>query len=242
MVQLNEDILEHSGGSWHAPPAAVEWAAGPRGARTRHPGRARGAPALGVQGPPHAADARWLAAARSGPRVRRGVQAPRAGGAIPRRSPEAAGRGPGRGVACPQRAAARAASPAARFPLVCFDDDSDVLARNFDRVAEMLGLAPATEEEPFFTDDLRRMDAEPVRAAAGRERALRGAARARALRSGAVLVSAIRVTQAIVRPFRRETVTSQVRRVSTWAHGPSPPSSAHGVGRPAVERAAHGAA
>ncbi len=46
--------------------------------------------------------------------------------------------------------------------MVCFDDDSDVLARNFDRVAEMLGLAPATEEEPFFTDDLRGIDAEPV--------------------------------------------------------------------------------
>ncbi len=49
------------------------------------------------------------------------------------------------------------------FPVVCFDDDSDVLGRNLDRVAEMLGLAPPTEDEPFFTDDLRRMEeAEPA--------------------------------------------------------------------------------
>jgi hypothetical protein len=48
------------------------------------------------------------------------------------------------------------------FPVVCFDDDSDVLASNLDRVAEMLGLAPGTDEEPFFTDELRRMEAEPA--------------------------------------------------------------------------------
>ena len=47
---------------------------------------------------------------------------------------------------------------------------------------------------------------------------------------GEALVSAILVTRAIVRPFRRTTLTSHVRRVSTWAHGPSRPSSAQGSG------------
>ena len=116
------------------------------------------------------------------------------------------------------------------FPIVCFDDDSDVLARNFDRVAELLGLAPPTEDEPFFTDDLRGMRRGAGGAAGRRARALRRAARARALKVRRLLVSAIRVTRASVRPFRRETVTSHVRRVITWTHGPSPPSSAHGVG------------
>jgi hypothetical protein len=49
------------------------------------------------------------------------------------------------------------------FPVVSFDDDSAVLARNLDRVAEILGLATPTEEEPFFTDDLRRREGEPGR-------------------------------------------------------------------------------
>ena len=162
VVQLNEDILEHSGGSWHAPPADGGVGAGPRRARTRHPRRACGAPAMGVQGPAHAADARWLAPARSGPRVRGGVQAPRAGGAIPRRSSGPAGRGPGRGVACLQRAAAGAAPPQRV--------SRGLLRRRLrrpgpepgSRLRRCSGWRPPPRTEPFFTDDLRRMEAEPA--------------------------------------------------------------------------------
>jgi hypothetical protein len=161
VVLLNEDILEHSGGSWDAPPAAVEW-------EPVHVERARGIlseyaehPLWGFKDPRTlltldgwlrlVPDLEFVGVFRHPARVARSL----------------AGR-PALQVEDPVEVwrvyNARLLELHRRraFPVVCFDDDSDVLARNLDRVAELLGLAPPTEAEPFFSDDLRRMEAEPA--------------------------------------------------------------------------------
>jgi len=161
VVVLNEGILKHSGGSWRAPPVAVEW--GPdhvehaRGILGEHAGR----PLWGFKDPRTlltldgwlrlVPDLEFVGVFRHPARVARSLAS----------RPKLQVEDPvelwrfhnARLLELHRRSA---------FPMVCFDDDSDVLARNFDRVAELLGLAPLTEEEPFFTDDLRGIDAEPI--------------------------------------------------------------------------------
>jgi hypothetical protein len=157
VMQLNEDVLEHSGGSWNAPPADVEW--GPahveraRGILREHAAR----PLWGFKDPRTlltldgwlrlVPDLEFVGVFRHPARVARSLAG----------RPALRVEGPvelwrvynERLLELHRRSA---------FPVVCFDDDSDVLGRNLDRVAEMLGLAPPTEDEPFFTDDLRRME------------------------------------------------------------------------------------
>lgn len=161
VVRLNEDILKHSGGSWRAPPATVEWVPDhvehARGILGEHAGR----PLWGFKDPRTlltldgwlrlVPDLEFVGVFRHPARVARSL----------------AGR-PKLQVEDPvelwrfHNARLLELHRRSAFPLVSFDDDSDVLARNFNRVAELLGLAPPTEEEPFFTDDLRGMDAEPA--------------------------------------------------------------------------------
>jgi hypothetical protein len=162
VVVLNEDILKASGGSWRAPPAAVEW--GPdhveRGIAIL--GEQSERPLWGFKDPRTlltldgwlrlVPDLEFVGVFRHPARVARSLAG----------RPALRVEGPvelwrvynERLLELHRRSA---------FPVVCFDDDSDVLGRNLDRVAEMLGLAPPTEDEPFFTDDLRRMEeAEPA--------------------------------------------------------------------------------
>jgi hypothetical protein len=161
VVVLNEDILKASGGSWRVPPAEVKW--GPdhvqRGIAIL--GEQSERPLWGFKDPRTlltldgwlrlVPDLEFVGVFRHPALVARSL----------------AGR-PKLQVEDPvelwRSHNARMLEQHRRraFPVVCFDDDSDVLARNFDRVAEMLGLAAATDEEPFFTDDLRGIDGEPV--------------------------------------------------------------------------------
>jgi hypothetical protein len=161
VMRLNEDILEHSGGSWHAPPPAVQWGPG-------HVERARGIlgeyaerPLWGFKDPRTlltldgwlrlVPDLEFVGVFRHPARVARSL----------------AGR-PALQVGDPvevwrlYNARLLELHRRSAFPVVCFDDEAGVLARNLDRVAEMLGLPPLTEEESFFTEDLRRMEAEPA--------------------------------------------------------------------------------
>jgi hypothetical protein len=160
VVRLNEDVLAASGGSWHAPPPRVEWSAA-------HLDRARAL--LGE----HAGRPLW------------GFKDPRTlltlegwGGLVPDLEPVGVFRHPAR-VA--RSLAGRPGLPVQDpievwrlynvrlldlqrrrpFPLLCFDDQPEILARNLDRAAEMVGLTARVEEEQFFTEDLRRTEAEP---------------------------------------------------------------------------------
>jgi hypothetical protein len=46
------------------------------------------------------------------------------------------------------------------FPIVCFDDEPATLEAKLREAGEAVGLGPAPEDEPFFTDDLRNAPAE----------------------------------------------------------------------------------
>ena len=161
VLRLNEHILRDSGGTWDAPPAVVRWT-DERFARAREilAGYA-GRPVWGFKDPRTlltvegwqrlVPDLEFVGIFRHPARVARSlasrpelpVQDPlRAWRVYNERLLELHRRGP--------------------FPVLSFDDDAEALQRNFDRVAGMLGLAAESEEEPFFTGDLRRMDAEPT--------------------------------------------------------------------------------
>jgi hypothetical protein len=161
VVVLNEDILKRSGGSWRAPPAAVEWAPDHVERGIAILGELSEHPVWGFKDPRTlltldgwlqlVPDLEFVGVFRHPARVARSLASrPK----LPVEDPVELWRSHNARLLEVHRRSA--------FPIVCFDDDSDVLARNFNRVAELLGLAPATEEEPFFTDDLRGVDAEPV--------------------------------------------------------------------------------
>ena len=187
MVLLNEDILKRNGGSWRAPPAAVEWA--PDHVERAHAILAEhaGRPLWGFKDPRTLLTLDgWL---RLVPDLefagvfRHPAQVARSLASRPKlqvEDPVELWRSHNAWLLEQHRRSA--------FPIVSFDDDPDVLARNFNRVAELLGLAPPTEEEPFFTDDLRGMRRGGGGAAGRRAGALRRAARNRALKVHAAAV------------------------------------------------------
>ena len=161
VLLLHGAILKHSGGSWRAPPARVEW--GPD--HVEHAitilGKHSWRPLWGFKDPRTlltvdgwlrlVPDLEFVGVFRHPARVARSLAGrPR----LPVEDPVELWRLHNARLLELHRRSA--------FPMVCFDDDPDVLARNFNRVAELLGLAPPPEEEPFFTDDLRRLDVEPI--------------------------------------------------------------------------------
>jgi len=161
VVLLNEDILKRNGGSWRAPPAAVEWAPDHVERGIAILGELSERPVWGFKDPRTlltldgwlqlVPDLEFVGVFRHPARVARSLASrPK----LRVEDPVALWRSHNTRLLEVHRRSA--------FPIVCFDDDSDVLARNFNRVAELLGLAPATEEEPFFTEDLRGIDTEPV--------------------------------------------------------------------------------
>ena len=161
VVVLNEDILKRNGGSWRAPPEAVEWAPDHVERGIAILGELSERPVWGFKDPRTlltldgwlqlVPDLEFVGVFRHPAQVARSLAS----------RPKLRVENP---VALWHFHNARLLEVHRRsaFPIVCFDDDSDVVARNFNRVAELLGLAPATEEEPFFTEDLRGIDAEPV--------------------------------------------------------------------------------
>jgi len=160
VVRLDEDVLEASGGSWNAPPAHVGW-------EEAHYERARGLlreyagrPLWGFKDPRTlltldgwsalVPDIELVGVFRHPARVARSL----------------AGR-PELPVADPLelwRVYNERLVELHRgrdFPLISFDDEPADLARSLDRVAELLGLTGPADEEPFFKEDLRRMETEP---------------------------------------------------------------------------------
>jgi hypothetical protein len=161
VLRLNEGVLLHSGGSWDAPPAAVRWS-------DAHFDRAReilaeyaGRPLWGFKDPRTlltfegwqalVPDLELVGVFRHPARVARSLAS----------RPELPVADP---VGVWRRYNERLLELHRRrpFPLLSFDDDTDALERNLDRVAGMMGLAARSEDEPFFAQDLRRQDAEPM--------------------------------------------------------------------------------
>lgn len=161
VLRLNEEILRHSGGSWDAPPPAVEWS-------PEHFDRAReilaeyaGRPLWGFKDPRTLLtvegwqrllpDLEFVGVFRHPARVARSLAS----------RPELPVQDP-LGVWRAYNERLLELHRRRPFPVLSFDEDTDVLERNFDRVAEMLGLATEADEEPFFTEELRRFDADPT--------------------------------------------------------------------------------
>ena len=161
VVVLNEDILKDSGGSWRAPPTTVEWSPDHVERATAILGEHSERPLWGFKDPRTlmtldgwlrlVPDLELVGVFRHPARVARSLASrPK----LQVEDPVELWRAHNTRLLEVHRRGA--------FPIVCFDDDPDVLARSFDRVAEILGLAAPTDEEPFFTADLRRIDAEPT--------------------------------------------------------------------------------
>jgi hypothetical protein len=161
VLRLNEELLRHSGGSWDAPPAEVEWSEphfhraheilaeyadrplwgfkDPRTVLTLE-GWLRLLPDLELVGIfRHPARVALSLASRPDLPVQDPVGVWRT---YNERLLEWHRRRP--------------------FPVLSFDDDTATLERNFGRVAEKLRLAPEAAEEPFFTEKLRHMEPEPA--------------------------------------------------------------------------------
>jgi hypothetical protein len=158
---LNEQVLMHSGGSWSSPPAVVDWTPG-------HLERARtilakyaDKPLWGFKDPRTlltlegwlrlVPDLELVGVFRDPARVARSLaERP----SLPVEDPIGLWRTYNTRLLELQRSRP--------FPLLCFDDEPDVLAQKLDRIAESLGLHEPTDEEPFFTVDLRRPDSVAV--------------------------------------------------------------------------------
>lgn len=159
VMRLNEAVLRDSGGSWREPPAAVQWSAERLDEARAILAEYAGRPLWGFKDP------RTLLTFAGWQRLLPDVELV---GIF--RHPASVARSlasrPNLPVDDPlglwqtynQRLLALHRERP--FPVVSFDDDADVLERNFARVAETLGLEPGAGES-FFTEKLRGGDAEP---------------------------------------------------------------------------------
>lgn len=159
--RLNEDILEHNGGSWAAPPPVVEWAEGHFERGREILGEYAGRPVWGFKDPrtllTHQGwqqlvpDLEFVGVFRHPGRVARSLAARKE---LPVEDPIGVWR-----VYNERMLDLYRRRP---FPVLSFDDDAQTLERNLDRIAQTLNLPGATGEEPFFTEQLRRLDSEPA--------------------------------------------------------------------------------
>jgi hypothetical protein len=158
ILRLHEDLLRHSGGSWHAPPAAVSWT-------DAHLDRARailrehaGRPLWGFKDPRTlltlagweqlAPDVELVGIFRHPARVARSLASRPE---LPVEDPIGLWRTYNQRLLELQRRRP--------FPLLSFDDDPALLERNLERTAQALGLSEPAAGEPFFAEELRRQDA-----------------------------------------------------------------------------------
>ena len=158
VMRLNEDVLNDSGGSWREPPAAVTWSAQRLDQARVILGEYAEHPLWGFKDP------RTLLTFDGWERLLPDLELV---GIF--RHPSSVARSlasrPNLPVADPlglwktyneRLLALHRRRP---FPVVSFDDEPDVLAHSFARVADALGHEPAGES--FFTADLRTGGAEP---------------------------------------------------------------------------------
>ena len=161
VVELNEDVLQSSGGAWHTPPAVVTWSA-------EHQQRARdllaehaGQPLWGFKDPRTVLTlGGWRELAPDLERVgvfRHPLQVARS---LQRRN----GMGTEDAVALWQayNQALLAELRRQAFPLVCFDEEPATLQDKLLGAARALGLQERPGDERFFTPELRRAEPTPV--------------------------------------------------------------------------------
>jgi hypothetical protein len=154
MMSLQADILQHSGGQWDDPPPVVEW-------KPEHFETARRMLAQ------HSAQPVW---GFKDPRTLLTIEGWRQ--LVPDLQPVGIFRHP---LSVAHSLAHRNKFPIEKglglwetynrrlvelhredpFPIVSFDEDAAVLQAKLQRVGEMIGLAPSSAGEPFFTDELR---------------------------------------------------------------------------------------
>jgi hypothetical protein len=161
VLRLNEQLLRDSGGTWDAPPSVVRWTEAHFDQAREILAEYAGRPLWGFKDPRTLLttggwqrllpDLEFVGVFRHPARVARSLAS----------RPELPVQDP-IGVWRAYNERLLELHHRRPFPVLSFDDDADVLQRNLDRVAEMMGLAAEAEEEPFFTEDLRRMEAEPA--------------------------------------------------------------------------------
>jgi hypothetical protein len=161
VLKLNEDVLRNNGGSWDSPPVEVRWT-------EEHFDRAReilgeyaGRPLWGFKDPRTlltldgwqrlVPDLAFVGVFRHPARVARSLASRPE---LPVQDPVGVWRTYNERLVELHRRRP--------FPLLSFDDDTEVLEGNLDRVAVMLGLDAEPEAERFFAQDLRRQDAEAM--------------------------------------------------------------------------------
>jgi hypothetical protein len=156
--RLHNQMLRDSGGSWHAPPAVVEWRPGhfdyARSILAKHSGHA----VWGFKDPRTllvlegwqqlVPDIEYVGVFRHPARV---AQSLAARPEMPVENPFELWR-----VHNVQLLEIRRRVP---FPLLCFDDEAATLARKLEQAAKALHLADEATGEPFFAPRLRRVEA-----------------------------------------------------------------------------------
>jgi hypothetical protein len=157
VMRLHGDVLRDSGGSWHAPPATVEWGTGHLQRARAILGEYAAQPLWGFKDPRTlltidgwlqlVPDMEFVGVFRHPARVARSLAArPQ----LPVEDP----------IGLWSRYNERLLELHQRrpFPVVSFDDDAETLERNLTRMAAELGLSADATQEPFFRAELRRMD------------------------------------------------------------------------------------
>ena len=161
VLKLNEEVLRHSGGSWDSPPAEVQWS-GEHFERARAIlGQYAERPLWGFKDPRTVLtlegwqrlvpDLEFVGVFRHPARVARSLASRPE---LPVQDPVGVWRSYNERLLEVHRA-----QP---FPLLSFDDETEVLEANLERVAGMLGLDAEPDDERFFAQDLRRQDAEAI--------------------------------------------------------------------------------
>ena len=159
IMRLQDDILERNGGSWDQPPPVVEW-------KPEHFDAARGLlaahadhPVWGFKDPRTlltfdgwkqlVSDLQPVGIFRHPLRVAQSLETRNQLGVD--KSLELWKAYNGRLVELARQ------EP---FPVICFDEEEDVLHEKLLKAGEMIGLDPISSDEPFFTDELRHAAAE----------------------------------------------------------------------------------
>jgi hypothetical protein len=157
VLRVNEAVLQHSGGSWHSPPAAVRWTDEHLDQAAAILQEHSGRPLWGFKDPrtllTHAGweqlvpDLDFVGVIRHPARVVRSLASRPE---FPVADPVGLWRTYNQHLLELHRRRP--------FPLLSFDDDTEVVERNLERVAQVLGLASESPGEPFFAPELRHQD------------------------------------------------------------------------------------
>lgn len=167
VAQLNEDILRAAGGSWRAPPDEVAW-------RPPHTERAReivseyaGHRVWGFKDPRTlltmegwlqvVPDLELVGVLRHPARVARSLTDRVRNAVTPQAAETLAVEDPV-GLWRVYNARLLALRRSREFPLLCFDEDAEVVAEKLEHVAGLLGLEGPDDGDPFFTEELRRAE------------------------------------------------------------------------------------